>query len=69
MIHNKKPFRGYIFYQIEENGNTFKIKVPILDITHAELAEIFTDFLRGAGFAFDSLSSYQLVSKQAKDGE
>lgn len=39
---------------------TFSAEAP----THGEVAERFTDFLRGCGYIFDCLSTYELSDGQ-----
>lgn len=64
-----KNFEGYVFIRYGYDGDRVIFKIPSLELTHQELAQKFTDFLRASGYVFDEMADYRLVSEPTTNSE
>lgn len=54
---DKKKFQGYIFTQVDYDGNEFKVTIPNMDLTIPELLNHFASFLKGSGFYLPAIDN------------
>lgn len=63
----KEAFEGYVFSHYCGDGTEVQLKIASRGLSHPELGEIFTRFLRACGFIFDSYAEYKLVSEREEN--